>query len=63
MKPGFYSVVLLLFFAAEWVQFRWGIRWMWRGPWRGVWPEALLILMALVYGTRQAAQEFIYFAF
>ena len=60
---GLFGLVLPLFLALEWVQFRWGVRWMWRGPWRGVWPEAILISMALVFGTRQAAQEFIYFAF
>ena len=58
-----FYLALLGFGLAEWVQFRHGIRWMWRGIWRGVWPEALMLTMALVYGTRHAAQEFIYFAF
>ena len=51
------------FLAFEWRQFRRGIRWMWRGAWRHPWVEAVLLLAAMVYGTRQAAQEFIYFAF
>ena len=51
------------FLVAEWVQFRKGVRWMWRGVWRGTWLEALMLLLALVFGTRHAAQEFIYFAF
>ena len=34
-----------------------------RGVWRGTWLEALMLLLALVFGTRHAAQEFIYFAF
>ena len=58
-----FHLALAGFLVAEWVQFRKGVRWMWRGVWRGTWLEALMLLLALVFGTRHAAQEFIYFAF
>ncbi|MGB1670470.1 MAG: hypothetical protein ACPHCT_03275, partial [Flavobacteriales bacterium] len=58
-----FAAILCVFLAFEWRQFRRGVRWMWRGVWRHPWVEAVLLLVAMVYGTRQAAQEFIYFAF
>ena len=60
---AWFAAILCVFLAFEWRQFRRGVRWMWRGAWRHPWVEAVLLLAAMVYGTRQAAQEFIYFAF
>ena len=65
MMPGFKTFVVVLtgFVALEWLQFRFGIRWMWRRGWCGPWVEALLVVLSLYFGLRQASQEFIYFAF
>jgi len=58
-----FHVLLGAFILVEWLQFRYGVRWIWRGIWRGPWIEAAMVVAALFFGTRQAAQAFIYFAF